>query len=63
MADIQIWINDKILKLNDDKTELLIISLGEAKYQIGQFRLVISLYLRVMINQKRMCDIRCYLLF
>ena len=54
-ADKQIWMSDNFLKLNDDKTEFLIITTREelrTMYRIYRPRSVISRSLQVMIHQE-----------
>ena len=42
MADIRIWVNDNCLKLNDDKTELLIITTHEELSKISDISIKVG---------------------
>ena len=42
VADIRIWVNDNFLKLNDDKTELLIITTREELSKISDISIKVS---------------------
>ena len=53
MADIRIWINDNFLKLNDDKTELLVIRTREELSKISDISIKVGdQSLQMMIHQE-----------